>query len=132
VISDKLRKRKTPILAFFGLFFIALATTVLMPAGSVIIYAVLWATMNIGNSIWVIYFSMVGEVLPARRATIGLGLLNGFNIIFSSLMTPLYGSLVDQLGSFFIPSLISVGVALATYAVLIVNTKETYGNVVRE
>jgi MFS family permease len=133
VISDKLRKRKTPIIAFFGLFLLALIGVVLSPAGlGVAMYAGLWCLMGIGNSVWVIYFSMVGEVLPVRKATIGLGLLNGANIVFSSLMTPLYGSLVDQTGSFFIPGLISISIAVVTFAVLLRFTSETYGNVVKE
>lgn len=133
VISDRLRKRKTPIIAFFALFLVALTAVVLMPAGlGVAVYAGLWCLMGIGNSVWVIYFSMVGEVLPARKASIGLGLLNGSNIIFSSMVTPLYGSLVDQTGSFFIPGLISIGVAAVTFAVLLLFTRETYGSVIKE
>ena len=133
VISDRLRKRKTPIIAFFALFLLALTAVVLMPAGlGVAVYASLWCLMGIGNSVWVIYFSMVGEVLPARKASIGLGLLNGSNIIFSSMVTPLYGSLVDQTGSFFIPGMISIGVATVTFAVLLLFTKETYGSVIKE
>jgi len=133
IISDRLRKRKTPIIAFFGLFLLALIGVVMMPAGlGVALYAGLWCLMGVGNSVWVIYFSMVGEVLPLRKATIGLGLLNGANIVFSSLMTPLYGSLVDQTGSFFIPGLISISIAAMTFAVLLIYTKETYGNVINE
>ena len=133
VISDRLRKRKTPIIAFFGFFLLALIGVVMMPAGlGVAIYASLWCLMGVGNSVWVIYFSMVGEVLPIRKATIGLGLLNGANIVFSSLLPPLYGSLVDQPGSFFIPGMISIGVAGVTFAVLLLYTKETYGNVIKE
>ena len=75
---------------------------------------------------------MVGEVLPARKVSIGLGLLNGLGIIFSSAMTPLYGSLVDQTGSFFIPTLLSIGIATVTFAVLIIGMKDTYGNVVKD
>jgi MFS family permease len=133
VVSDRLRKRKTPIIAFFGLFLLALVGIVLMPAGySVAIYAGLWALMGFGNSIWVLYFSMVGEILPLRKASIGLGLINGLSIIFSSVMTPLYGSLVDQTGSFFIPTLLSIGIAAVTFVVLLVYTKETYGSVIRD
>ncbi|MCX6648366.1 MAG: MFS transporter [Candidatus Bathyarchaeota archaeon] len=133
VISDRLRKRKTPIIAFFSLFILALIGIVLMPAGlGVAVYATLWCLMGIGNSVWVIYFSMVGEVLPARKASIGLGLLNGSNIVFSSVMTPLYGSIVDQTGSFFIPGLISIGIAAVTFVVLLRFTRETYGSVIKE
>jgi len=47
-------------------------------------------------------------------------------------MTPIYGSLVDQTGSFFIPSLISIGIAAVTFVVLLVYTKETYGSVIKD
>jgi MFS family permease len=133
VISDRLRKRKTPLIAFFSLFIAALVAIVLSPAGlSFAVYAVLWCIMGVGNSVWVLYFSMVGEVLPARKASIGLGLLNGLSIIFSSVMTPLYGSLVDTTGSFWIPNILSIVIAATTLVVLIRFTSETYGNVVTE
>ncbi len=133
VISDKLRKRRAPILGFFTLFMAALVSIILIPAGfGVAVYAAVWCLMGIGNSVWVIYFSMVGEVLPSRKASLGLGLLNGANIVFSSMMTPLYGSLVDMTGSFFIPGMISIGVAVLTFVILLRYTRETYGSVVAE
>ncbi len=133
VISDRLRKRKTPIIAFFGLFLLALIGIVLIPAGyPVAIYAGLWALMGIGNSIWVLYFSMVGEILPPRKASIGLGLINGLSIIFSSIMTPIYGSIVDATGSFFGPTMLSIGIAIATFVMILIYTKETYGSVVKD
>lgn len=133
VISDRLRKRKAPLIFFYGVYLISLITLVLTPAGlPVVIYAGLWALMGIGTSSWVLFFSMVGEVLPARKMNIGLGLLNGLSITFSSSMTPIYGSIVDQTGSFFIPNLISIGFAALTFTVLLLGTRETYGNIVRD
>jgi MFS family permease len=132
-VSDRLRKRKTPLVIFFGLFVLALVAIVLVPAGyPFAVYAGIWFLMGVGNSIWVLYFTMVGEVLPSKKATIGLGLLNGLSIIFSSIMTPLYGSLVDVTGSFFIPGLLSIGIASATFVVLLRYTRETYGNIVKD
>jgi len=133
IISDRLKKRKTPLISFFGLYFLALIGIVFIPAGySFAIYAALWCIMGFCNSVWVLYFSMVGEVLPVRKASIGLGLLNGLSIIFSSAMTPFYGSLVDVLGSFFIPNLLSIGIAGTTFIVLLLYTKETYGNIIKD
>ncbi len=132
-VSDRLRKRKTPLVVFFGLFVLALVAIVLVPAGyPTAIYAAIWFLMGVGNSIWVLYFTMVGEVLPAKKATIGLGLLNGLSIIFSSVMTPLYGGLVDVTGSFWVPGLLSIGIAGVTFLILLRYTKETYGNVIKE
>jgi len=133
VISDRLSKRRLPLVVFFGLYLVSLIALVFVPAGlSVAVYAGLWALMGVGTSVWVLFFSMVGEVLPARKANIGLGLLNGFSIIFSSSMTPLYGSIVDQTGSFFIPNLISIGFAALTFTILLLGTRETYGNIIKD
>ena len=133
VISDRLSKRRLPLVVFFGLYLVSLIALVFVPAGlSVAVYAGLWALMGVGTSVWVLFFSMVGEVLPARKANIGLGLLNGFSIIFSSSMTPLYGSIVDQTGSFFIPNLISIGFATLTFTILLLGTRETFGNIIKD
>ena len=133
VISDRLSKRRLPLVVFFGLYLVSLIALVFVPAGlSVAVYAGLWALMGVGTSVWVLFFSMVGEVLPARKANIGLGLLNGFSIIFSSSMTPLYGSIVDQTGSFFIPNLISIGFAALTFTILLLGTRETFGNIIKD
>jgi MFS family permease len=133
MISDRLRKKKAPLIFFYGIYLISLITLILTPAGlPIIIYAGLWALMGIGTSSGFLFFSMVGEVLPARKMNIGLGLLNGLSIIFSSSMTPIYGSIVDQTGSFFIPNLISIGFAALTFTVLLLGTRETYGNIVKD
>jgi MFS family permease len=133
MISDRLRKKKAPLIFFYGVYLISLITLILTPAGlPIIIYAGLWALMGIGTSSGFLFFSMVGEVLPARKMNIGLGLLNGLSIIFSSSMTPIYGSIVDQTGSFFIPNLISIGFAALTFTVLLLGTRETYGNIVKD
>jgi cyanate permease len=90
--------------------------------------------MGIGTSVF--FINAVTVIIrwfpPARRASSGLGLLNGLSIIFSSAMTPIYRSLVDQTGSFFIPSLISIGIAAVTFFVLLIYTKETYGSVIKD
>ena len=88
--------------------------------------------MGVGNSVWVLYFSMVGEILPLRKASIGLGLINGLSIIFSSIMTPIYGSIVNATGSFFAPTILSIGIATVTFVILLVYTKETYGSVIKD
>ncbi len=133
MISDRLRIKKAPLIFFYGVYLISLITLILTPAGlPIIIYAGLWALMGIGTSSGFLFFSMVGEVLPARKMNIGLGLLNGLSIIFSSSMTPIYGSIVDQTGSFFIPNLISIGFAALTFTALLLGTRETYGNIVRD
>ncbi len=98
--------------------------------------------MGIGTSVF--YINAVTVIIrwfpPERKATAigvlsassGLGLLNGLSIIFSNAVTPIYGSLVDQTGSFFIPSLISIGIAAVTFVILLVYTKVTYGSVIKD
>jgi len=133
LISDRLRMRRLPIISFMGVYVLLLGGLIFIPPNyPVSVYAMLWGAMGISNSIWVLFFSMVGEVLPLRKASIGLGLLNGLNIIFSSLMTPIYGSLVDTTGNFFIPCMISLGIGILTFIVLYIYTKETYGSVLKD
>lgn len=133
VISDRLRMRRLPIIFFMGMYVLLLCGLIFTPPGyPLALYAGLWGAMGISNSIWVLFFSMVGEVLPLRKMSIGLGLLNGLNMIFSSLMTPLYGSLVDITRSFFIPCMISLGIGILAFIVLFIYTKETYGVVVKD
>jgi cyanate permease len=75
---------------------------------------------------------MVVEVVPPRKASIGFGTMNGLTMIFSSLATPIYGSLVDMTGSFFVPTIISLGLGVFTLIILFIFLKETYGNANRE
>jgi len=78
----------------------------LYPIGSA--RTAIWFGMGICGSIWILFFSMVSEVPPPEIAGIGLGLLNGLGNIFSSLITPIYGSLVDITGNYYIPNIISL------------------------
>jgi hypothetical protein len=72
---------------------------------------------------------MGGEVLPAGKTGIGLGLMNGVSIILGSLLAPIYGSLVDVTGSYFTPNIISLGLSFLTVVVIVIFTKETYGRI---
>jgi MFS family permease len=88
--------------------------------------------MSLCGSIWVLFPSMVGEVVPPRKASIGFGTMNGLTMILSSLATPIYGGLVDITGSFFVPNIISLGLGVFTLIILFIFLKETYGNANRE
>ena len=128
VISDRLRKRKLPLLIFSGVNLLLLFSIILVPAKlSVAVYAAIWFGMGICGSMWILFFSMVSEVLPPETAGIGLGLLNGLGNIFSSLITPIYGSLVDITGNYYIPNIISLLLGVVTLVILIKYLKETYG-----
>ncbi|MCX6643257.1 MAG: MFS transporter [Candidatus Bathyarchaeota archaeon] len=128
VISDKLKQRKLPVLLFIGSNLVFLSIMTFIPAGyPAIVYASIWGAMSICGSIWVLFFSMVSEVLPPGKASIGLGVMNGLSTIISSLLTPLYGSFVDVTGSYFLPNIVTLGLGAFTLVVLFRYTKETYG-----
>ena len=128
VISDKLKQRKLPVLLFIGSNLVFLALMTFIPAGyPAIVYTVIWGVMSICGSIWVLFISMVSEVLPPGKASIGLGVMNGLSTIISSLITPLYGSFVDVTGSYLLPNIVILGLGAFTLIVLFRYTKETYG-----
>ncbi len=128
VVSDRLKRRKLPVILFLGGNLLLLGSLIYLPAGlPVFIYAAIWFIMGIFGSVWILFFSIVSEVLPPERAGIGLGLMNGMSNIISSLATPVYGSLVDITGSYFIPNIILLGLGILTVLVLIMIMKETYG-----
>jgi hypothetical protein len=53
--------------------------------------------------------------------------MNGSSTILSSLATPIYGSLVDITGSYFLPNMIVLALSIVTVVALMVIMKETYG-----
>ena len=69
------------------------------------------------------------EVLPISKASIGLGLVNGFGTIGYSLITPFYGGLVDSTGGYFYSNMVIITISIILTATMILFTKETYGGV---
>jgi len=128
IISDKLKRRKLPVIFFLSINLLLLCGLIFLPSNlSVAVYAAVWFAMGICGSIWILFFSIVSEVLPLEVAGIGLGVMNGLSTILSSLATPIYGSLVDILGNYFIPNLICLGLGILTVITLVMIMKETYG-----
>ena len=128
IISDKLKRRKLPVIFFLSINLLLLCGLIFLPSNlSVAVYAAVWFAMGICGSIWILFFSIVSEVLPLEVAGIGLGVMNGLSTILSSLATPIYGSLVDIIGSYFIPNLICLGLGILTVITLVMIMKETYG-----
>jgi len=76
---------------------------------------------------WVLFFSMVPEVLPPGKASIGLGLVNGLGTIGFSLITPFYGGLIDSTGSYFASNMVIIATSLIMTANMVFFTEETYG-----
>ena len=130
VISDRLRSRKRPVIVFTAANVLLFALMIFTPADlSFAVYAVIWCGMCLCGSIWVLFFSMGGEILSVGKAGMGLGLMNGMSVIIGSLLAPIYGSLVDATGSYFTPNIISLGLSFITILVLLFFTKETYGGI---
>jgi MFS family permease len=130
MISDRLRSRRLPVILFATIGFLLFGVMIFVPAGlNFAVYAGIWCAMGLFGSIWVLFFSMVGEVLPPEKAAIGLGLMNGLSIILSSFIAPIYGTLVDVTGGYFTPNIIVFGVVFFTILVIIIYTKETYGGI---
>ncbi len=129
-ISDKLRKRKLPLVIFSGLYTVVITSFIFIPGGlPLALYAVLSFGINFCASMWVLFFSMVPEVLPRSTASIGLGLVNGIGTIGYSLITPFYGSLVDSTGGYFYSNMVIIVISLIMTATMVLFTKETYGGV---
>lgn len=127
-ISDRLRKRKLPLMIFSCLYTVVLTTFIFAPAGlPLALFAALSFSINFCASMWVLFFSMVPEVLPPGKASIGLGLVNGLGTIGFSLITPFYGGLIDSTGSFFASNMVIIATSLIMTANMVFFTKETYG-----
>jgi MFS family permease len=132
-ISDKLKRRKLPLVIFLSMNLFLYALITFIPAGyPIALYAVIWASFTFCGSIWVLFFSMVGEVLPYEKVGIGLGVMNGTSFILSSALAPIYGALVDMTGSYYVPNTISLGMIGLTLVVIIILVRESYGAVIRE
>jgi MFS family permease len=133
VLSDKVKLRRLPVIVFLGIYTVLLGCLVVLPGGlPVIVYAGLWGSMSLCGSTWVLFPSMVGEVVSSEKASMGFGTMNGLMMIVSSLSTPIYGSLVDATGSFFVPTMLSLGLSIFDLIILFLFLRETYGNVVSE
>jgi cyanate permease len=76
---------------------------------------------------WVLFFSMVPEILPTEKASIGLGLVNGLGTIGYSIITPFYGTLVDITGDYFASNMVMILSTIVMTSVMFFFTKETYG-----
>jgi MFS family permease len=128
VVSDRLRKRKLPLMIFSSLYTIVLTTFIFAPGSfPLALFAALSFSISFCASMWVLFFSMVPEVLPSGKASIGLGLVNGLGTIGFSIITPFYGGLIDSTGSFYASNMVIIATSLIMTATMVFFTKETYG-----
>jgi sugar phosphate permease len=127
-VSDRLRKRKLPLMIFSSLYTIALTIFIFAPGGfPLALFAALSFSISFCASMWVLFFSMVPEVLPPGKASIGLGLVNGLGTIGFSIITPFYGGLIDSTGSYSASNMVIIVTSLIMTATMVFFTKETYG-----
>jgi MFS family permease len=127
-ISDRLKRRKLPLIIFSCLYVVVVTSFIFVPAGlPLALLMILSFSISFCGSMWVLFFSMVPEVLPSGKASIGLGLVNGLGTIGYSIITPFYGSLIDVTGDYFASNLVMIISTLVMTATMILFTKETYG-----
>jgi MFS family permease len=132
-ISDRLRKRKATLIGFSILYAAVLITLIHMPDSfGIMPFAVLNFLLNFSGSSWVLYFSMIPETLPASKTAVGLGLVNGIGTIGFSLLTPIYGGLIDLTGSYASSNLLLQCGALIMPVLFFLFMKECYGGIAKD
>ena len=100
-VSDRLKKRKAPLLGFSILATTLLIVFLNLPSSTPIyVFSALNFLMGFAYSYWVLYFSMIPETLPPQKAAVGLGLVNGLGTIGFSIFTPIYGYFIDVTGTY--------------------------------
>ena len=129
-ISDRIRNRKKPLIGFALLYTLLLGVFMYLPGASpLLIFAAISFTLNFAVSFWVLFFSMIPETLPEEIAGIGLGLMNGLGTIGFSIITPIYGGLVDSTGGYGASNLLILFGAVLMPLIFIFFIRECYGGV---
>ncbi len=132
-ISDKLRRRKAPLIGFNILFALTLFALVYLPASlGPGVFTALSFLMGLAGSFWVLYFSMIPETLPPVKASVGLGLVNGVGTVGFSLVTPIYGLLVDLTGGYLWSNLLVQLSTLLNPLIFHLYLEESYGQTPEE
>jgi MFS family permease len=132
-ISDRLKKRKATLIAFSVIYAVILIILVNLPASfGIMPFAVLNFALNFSGSFWVLYFSMIPETMPASKAAVGLGLVNGIGTIGFSILTPIYGGLVDLTGSYASSNLLIQAGAVLMPIIFYLFVKECYGGIAKD
>jgi sugar phosphate permease len=130
VLSDRLRSRKTPLVALSAASTIILGIFLILPLGThTAVFAILMALLGLTISVWVLFFSIVPEVLPREMVGVGLGLLNGAGTLVSSLVSPIFGILVDVTGSYTVSQTLILAAGILMTIVFALFIGETYGMV---
>ena len=132
-ISDRLQKRKATLIAFSILYAVVLIALIHLPGSvGIVPFAALNFLLNFSGSSWVLYFSMIPETLPPSKTAVGLGLVNGIGTIGFSLITPVYGGLIDLTGSYASSNILLQCGALIMPALFFFFMKECYGGIAKD
>jgi predicted MFS family arabinose efflux permease len=127
VVSDRLRKRRLPLIAFSVATAVLLALFLSLPSGApTLLFVVVAGVLGFAFSQWVLYISIIPEALPPETAGMALGLMNGVGNLGFSLLASVYGSLVDVTGGYGVSNGIILAAGFATI-ILVLFIKETYG-----
>jgi sugar phosphate permease len=128
IISDRLRRRKLPLVAFSVAYVALLFLFLGLPMGTpTAVFSLLNAGIGFAISLWVLFFAVIPESLPAEVAGIALGLVNGIGTLGFSLLTPVYGTLVDVTGTYTASNAILVIAGVGMTLIFAFFTKESYG-----
>jgi len=129
-ISDRLKRRKMPLVGAFGLAAVLVLTFMAAPIGTpLIVFMTLNFLIGLTFSFWVLLFSMIPETLPPGSASIGLGLVNGIGTIGFSIFAPLYGYFVDITGTYTLSNYIVQFLILLMPLIFHIFIKECYGGI---
>jgi hypothetical protein len=64
--------------------------------------------------------------------SIGLGLLNGIGSIGFSVITPVFGGIIDLTGGYFVSNLTLIAIGASMTAIFFLFTTETYGGLKKQ
>jgi MFS family permease len=132
-VSDRLKKRKLPLLGFSILATTMLIVFLNLPATTpIFVFSALNFGMGFAYSYWVLYFSMIPETLPPQKASVGLGIVNGLGTIMFSIFAPTYGYFVDITGSYTTSNSLIQGLSLLMPVIFFFFIKECYGGIAED
>jgi predicted MFS family arabinose efflux permease len=132
IVSDRLRRRKLPLVLFSVVSTALMALLFVLPSGtSTLVFTAVSGAVGLSFSTWVLVVAMIPEVLPPSTAGVGLGLTNGLGTLSFSIVTAVYGALVDSTGAYVASNGLLLAMEAVATIVFLLFTRETYGGAER-
>ena len=132
IVSDRLRRRKLPLVLFSVVSTALMALLFVLPSGtSTLVFTAVSGAVGLSFSTWVLVVAMIPEVLPPSTAGVGLGLTNGLGTLSFSIVTAVYGALVDSTGAYAASNGLLLAMEAVATIVFLLFTRETYGGAER-